>query len=139
MKYLELKEKQRKEVNEFPFGFAFGNQQFKEMMKKFGLEETDTDKIYSIGAGGYIKKTDAEAMHNMFKRHRQEIEDEIINDKDGTGFIYSMFRYELSNHEYCITHNIKPALEALGLTLDEINKKDNLQKGLRKALDDYKN
>ena len=48
MKYLELKQRQQKEVNDFPFGFAFSNQQFKEMMEKFGLKETDTDKIYSI-------------------------------------------------------------------------------------------
>ena len=77
MKYLELKQRQQKEVNDFPFGFAFSNQQFKEMMEKFGLKETDTDKIYSIGAGGYIRKSDSNAFDEMFKRHRKEIEDEI--------------------------------------------------------------
>ena len=138
MKYLKLKEKHQKEVNDFPFGFAFSNEQFKDMMKKFGLKEKDTDKIYSLGAGGYIKKTDAEAMHNMFKRHRKEIENEIQNDKDGTGFIYEMFRYELSDHEYCVTYDIEPTLDALGLTLDEINKHQNLVMGLKKALDEYK-
>ena len=138
MKYLELKQIQEKEVKDFPYGFAFSNEQFKEMMEKFGLKETDTDKIYSIGAGGYIKKTDAEAMHNMFKRHRKEIEDEIEKDKKGTGFIYSMFRYELANHEYCITYDIEPTLDALGLTIDEINKKENLLNGLRKALKEYR-
>jgi len=138
MKYIDLKQKQQQEVNDFPFGFAFSNEQFKDMMKKFGLKEKDTDKIYSIGAGGYIRKTDSEAMHNMFKRHREEIENEIKNDKDGTGFIYEMFRYELSNHEYCVTYDIEPTLDALGLTLDEINKHQNLVMGLKKALDEYK-
>ena len=138
MKYLKLKEKHQKEINDFPFGFAFSNEQFKDMMKKFGLKEKDTDKIYSLGAGGYIRKTDSEAMHNMFKRHREEIENEIKNDKDGTGFIYEMFRYELSNHEYCVTYDIEPTLDALGLTLDEINKHQNLVMGLKKALDEYK-
>ena len=138
MKYLKLKEKHQKEINDFPFGFAFSNEQFKDMMKKFGLKEKDTDKIYSIGTGGYIKKTDSEAMHNMFKRHREEMENEIQNDKDGTGFIYEMFRYELSNHEYCVTYDIEPTLDALGLTLDEINKHQNLVMGLKKALDEYK-
>ena len=136
---IKLKEKHQKEVNDFPFGFAFSNEQFKDMMIKFGLKEKDTDKIYSIGAGGYIKKTDSEAMHNMFKRHREEMENEIQNDKDGTGFIYEMFRYELSNHEYCVTYDIEPTLDALGLTLDKINENQNLVKGLKKALDDYKN
>ena len=138
MKYLELKQKHQKEVNDFPFGFAFSNQQFKEMMDQFGLKETDTDKIYSIGAGGYIRKSDSDAFDEMFKRHRKEIEDEIEKDKKGTGFIYSMFSYELANHEYCITYDIKPTLDALGLTLDEINKKDNLLNGLRKALKEYR-
>ena len=138
MKYLELKQKQQKEVNDFPFGFAFSNQQFKEMMEKFGLKETDTDKIYSIGAGGYIRKSDSNAFDEMFKRHRKEIEDEIEKDKKGTGFIYSMFSYELANHEYCITYDIEPTLDALGLTLDEINKKENLLNGLRKALKEYR-
>ena len=138
MKYLELKQKQQKEVNDFPFGFAFSNQQFKEMMEKFGLKETDTDKIYSIGAGGYIRKSDSDAFDEMFKRHRKEIEDEIEKDKKGTGFIYSMVSYELANHEYCITYDIEPTLDALGLTLDEINKKENLLNGLRKALKEYR-
>ena len=138
MKYLKLKEKHQKEINDFPFGFAFSNEQFKDMMKKFGLKEKDTDKIYSLGAGGYIRKTDSEAMHNMFKKHREGIENEIKNDKDGTGFIYEMFRYELSNHEYCVTYDIEPTLDALGLTLDEINKHQNLVMGLKKALDEYK-
>ena len=138
MKYLKLKEKHQKEVNDFPFGFAFSNEQFKDMMKKFGLKEKDTDKIYSLGAGSYIRKSDSEAMEQMFARHRKEIENEIQNDKDGTGFIYEMFRYELSNHEYCITYDIEPTLDALGLTLDEINKKENLLNGLRKALKEYR-
>ena len=34
-----------------------------------------------------------------------------------------MFSYELANHEYCITYDIEPTLDALGLTLDEINKR----------------
>ena len=138
MKYLELKQKQQKEVNDFPFGFAFSNQQFTEMMEKFGLKETDTDKIYSIGAGGYIRKSDSNAFDEMFKRHRKEIEDEIEKDKKGTGFIYSMFSYELANHEYCITYDLEPTLDALGLTLDKINENQNLVNGLKKALKDYK-
>ena len=35
-KYNELREKHQKEVNEFPIGFAFSDQQFEEQMKKLG-------------------------------------------------------------------------------------------------------
>jgi len=138
MKYSELRQKQQKEVDEFPFGFAFNNEQFKEMMEKFGLTENDTDKIYSIGAGGYIRKSDADAMHKMFTRHEQERKQAIENDKDGTNYIYEMFRYELDNHEYCITYDLEPTLRALGLTEEEVNKNPKLLKGLKKALKHYR-
>ena len=81
MKYLELKQKQQKEVNEFPLGFAFSKEQFEEMMEKFGLDKNDTNKIYSIGAGGYVKKSDAEAMDKMFIRHAEERQKAIDDDK----------------------------------------------------------
>lgn len=138
MKYSELRQKQQKEVDEFPFGFAFNNEQFKEMMEKFGLTENDTDKIYSIGAGGYIRKSDADSMHKMFTRHEQERKQAIENDKDGTNYIYEMFRYELDNHEYCITYDLEPTLRALGLTEEEVNKNPKLLKGLKKALKHYR-
>jgi len=138
MKYIDLKQKQQQEVNEFPFGFAFNNKQFKEMMENFGLKETDTDKIYSIGAGGYIRKTDSEAMEKMFERHRQEMQDEINNDKKGTDFVYEMFRYELANHEYCITYDLEPTLNSLGLTEKQDHENPKLLAGLKKALKDYK-
>ena len=138
MNYLELKEKHQKEVNEFPFGFAFSKEQFEKMMQEFGLTKNDTDKIYSIGAGGYIKKSDAPAMDEMFKRHNQELKDAIINDKDGSGFIYQMFDYELANHEYCITHDLEETLESLSLTEKDIEENENLQKGLKKALKRYR-
>lgn len=138
MKYSELRQKQQKEVDEFPFGFAFSNEQFKEMMEKFGLSENDTDKIYSIGAGGYIRKSDADAMHEMFTRHEKERQQEIENDKDSSGYIYDMFKYELDNHEYCITYDLEPTLRALGLTEEEVNKNPKLLKGLKKALKHYR-
>ena len=50
-KYTELKAKHQKEVDAFPFGFAFNQSQFNEMMAKWGLTPNDTDKIYSIGGG----------------------------------------------------------------------------------------
>ncbi len=137
MKYLELKQKQQKEVNEFPLGFAFSKEQFEEMMEKFGLDKNDTNKIYSIGAGGYVKKSDAEAMDKMFIRHAEERQKAIDDDKTGTGYIYEMFAYELANHEYCITYDLTETLDALNLTIEEINKNKKLLRGLKKALKKY--
>ena len=43
-KYTELEAKHQAEVNAFPFGFAFNQSQFDEMMKKWGLKPTDSEK-----------------------------------------------------------------------------------------------
>lgn len=55
-------EPEKPDVKKNPFDdfdglfFAFNNQQFAKGMRKIGLSETETDKIVSIGAGGYLLK-----------------------------------------------------------------------------------
>lgn len=68
-KYAKLRQRQQEEFNALPLGFAFGQKQFDEMMRGWGLDpEKDIDKIYSIGAGGYVQKKDAELLHETHKR-----------------------------------------------------------------------
>ena len=130
MKYSELKQKHQAEVDAFPLGFAFSDSQFAEMMAKWGLTPDDTDQIYHIGMGGYVRKSDADAMHEMFERHAAEHEAAMQDDE----YLYSMFNYELANHEYCITYDVTDALEALDLTLEEVNANPRLATALKKAI-----
>ena len=133
-KYREMRDKHQKEVDAFPMFFAFNENQFEEGMKKLGLGPDDTDKIYKLGStGGFYRKTDAAAFREMFERQRQERADAIAADKTGDGFIYDMFDYELGNHEYGYTRDIGPALDALDLTVEEINADKRLLHGLNKA------
>jgi hypothetical protein len=132
-KYEKMRAKHQKEVNEFPFMFAFSDKQFKEGMEALGLKETDTDKIYSIGGGGYIRKTDDKKMKAMFDNHNKELWELIHSDKTGEGFIANMFKYELENHEYGYTGEIKETLEALGMSMEDIDKNKNLSNGLKLA------
>ena len=130
-KYTSLKSKQQKEVNAFPFGFAFNQKQFDEMMTKWGLTPDDTDKIYSIGGGGYVRKSDADAMHKMFERH--ELERKMAR-KHGDDYLFEMFNYELANHEYSYTYNLTDTLDALGLTMEEINADPRMADALKRAI-----
>ena len=131
--YLELKNKHQKEINDFPFGFAFSESQFNDMMiNKFGLTPEDTDKIYSIGSGGYVRKTDADAMHEMFDRHAKEREIAIKENKDD--YLYHMFNYELANHEYSYTGDLEDTLDALGLTYEEIKADKRMYEALKRAI-----
>ena len=137
-KYRVLKEKHQQEVNAFPLMFAFSQKQFVEGMEKLGLKETDTEKIISIGAGGYMKKTDLESFKSMRERHYTERKEAVNNDTDGTGYILDMFSYELSNHEYCYTGDISDTLDCLGYTREEINQDEKLLKGLNLAINKCK-
>lgn len=136
--YKELKEKHQKEFNEFPMFFAFSNKQFSEAMKKIGLDpHKDTDKIYSFGAGGYYKKTDSGKLKELINRHKEEVKNAIESDKTGEGYIYQMFNYELGNHEYGWTKDLEDTLNALELTMEQINDHPALLNGLNKALENY--
>lgn len=137
-KYLILREKIQKEVNAFPMKFAFTNEQFANAMIELGLTEKDTDKIVGIGYGGFIRKTDIDAYNEMNRRHRTEEKQAIDNDLTGEGYIKDMFEYELANHEYGYTYELDDTLEAVGLTIEEINNDERLKHGLELALNRYK-
>ena len=129
--YTEMKKKHTEEVNAFPKFFAFNNQSFSEGMQKLGL--SGTDQVCAIGAGGFIRKSDKEKFIELLHRHKQERKTAIANDKTGNGFIYEMFLYELSNHEYSYTLDYEDTLNALGLTYEDLEKHPNLKHGITKA------
>lgn len=135
--YEQLKNKHQKEMDAFPLGAAFSNEQFEKMMQKWGLTVADTDKICSIGAGCFIRKSDKETFFNMLKKFKEETNAAIAADKTGDGFIYDMFYYELANHEYCITYEYDETFDALGLTEEQVFSDKRLLHGLKKAEKEY--
>jgi len=132
--YTELKRKHEEEFNTFPIFFAFSNEQFEEGMAKFGLTRFDINEIYKLGnTGGFYRRTDAERLHEMFERHEKEMQDAIDADSTGEGFIFDMFNYELADHEYIVSYDISSTLDALDLTIEDIQKDKRLQHGLALA------
>jgi hypothetical protein len=139
--YLALKQKHQEEFNNFPIVFAFNDEQFEEAMEKLGYSVSARDyigNVASIGGGGYIRKSDSEAFHEMADRHENEMITAIENDETGGGFILDMFSYELSNHEYGYTREFEPALDALGLTLEDVRANDKLMRGLNLAISKWR-
>lgn len=131
--YKDLKDKHQNEFNAFPMFFAFSDMQFDEGMEKLGLDREDTEQIYSMGMGGYYRKSDAEAFKEMLERHAQEMSDAVEADETGEGFILDMFKYELANHEYGYTYDVEDTLRALDFTIEEVEAKPNLKHGLKEA------
>ena len=129
-KYTELKSKQQKEVDVFPFGFAFNKDQYDIMMDKWGLKPTHRSQIIYIGGGSFVRKSDYKAMHEMFARHIAEHKAAMLDDE----YLYQMFNYELANHEYSYTRDLTDTLEALGLTMEEINEDPRMADVLKRAI-----
>jgi len=131
--YLTLKAKHKNELHAIPIRFAFCMRQFEDAMKELGLTPNDTDKIYRLPGGGFIRKTDAKAFTDMLKRFSDEKEAAITADADGTGYIFEMFDYELRNHEYGYTHDPEPTLDALGLTIAEVEANPVMSAAFKRA------
>ena len=112
MRYSELKNRQRKELNAFPMGFAFTEQQLQKELERLN---TTKDNCVGVGAGGFIRSEDKEAFFSMFERHNKE----MIEAMEDDSFLRSAIVYELGNHEYCITYNDAEAWEAVGLSMEK--------------------
>lgn len=131
--YTTMKKKHQEEVNAFPMFFAFSKEQLYEGMEKLGLDKKDTDKLGSIGAGGYIRKADKESFKAMFARHEEERQAAIQADSTGDGFIFDMFLCELDDHEYGYIGDIEDTLNALGITEEDFVNNPRLVHGLEAA------
>lgn len=132
--YKELMKRHQEEVNNFPLGYAFGMEQFREMMQNFGLSaEKDLDKIVSLGSGIYLRKSDMDAYIAMCKRHKEEKEACMAKKKEGDAFLFQMFYTALCDTEYGYTGDFDDALEQLGYTLAEVRKDERLYSAFQKA------
>ena len=139
MTYKEMKDRQQAEINAFPFIWAFNENQFADGMRRLGLDPTaDRGQIVHVGGGGYIRKADKKALEDLFAKHRREQQEAIAADKTGDGFIYDMFYTELANHEYSYTGDVTDAVNACGLTVEQLNANPALIIGLKKAADDQR-
>ena len=129
--YQVLRDRQQKEVNALPIRFAFNQEQFREIMKEWGLRpKMDLDKIARIPFGGFIQKKDAPLIHERFARHHRELQAAMDADPTGEGFIKDMFLYELENHEYSYTGTAEDALDSLGLSFEDVAADPRLARGL---------
>lgn len=99
MTYQEYKERKQSEFDNLPIFYAFSDEQFKVQMEKRGLTVDDTDKIYSIGFGGYYLRSDAGKIREWMNKP-DELE-QLMSDPE---FAESAFYYEMGNHEYHINH-----------------------------------
>ena len=68
--------------------------------------------------------------------HYDYWENKVKHMKD-FDFLKSAFRYELANHEFCITYELDDTLDALLLTYEQVNSDPVMKKALLEAKKEY--
>ena len=126
--YIELKREQELDLNAFPMGFDFNDKQLTEGLDKLGVTKSE---VIGIPGGGFIRKSDNVRFFELFSRQDLEMREAMKND----AFLTSAIRYELGNHEYCITYDSSDTPAALGLALDDERKKKCFADAKREYLD----
>lgn len=122
--YLAIKKQIREESNAFPYGFAFSDEQFDHMMEQWGYDPADTDKIIRVWSGAFIRKADKPALLEMYRRHDKMREDALAGDKTGEGYIYEGLLYEMQDHEYLYSNDAETVLDAVGLSLKDLEESE---------------
>lgn len=135
--YKEMRDRQKEEVENFPFIFAFCKEQLDDEMDAIGILGR-YDLILYLGGGCYIEKEDREEYILMNQRHRREFYENIEQDTTGMDFCCGMFEQELNNHEYVLTWDEDETIDALGLKPEDFRKYPQLKAGLDQAVKNIK-
>ena len=115
--YRALKRKHQQSLENFEgIFYAFSEKQFKEGLEKLNLSEGDENKILKLGTGSFIFKERASDFEKLLLSNEKELKESLKDEK----FLLNALHYELSNHEYCYTGDIYPALSALSLRLEDV-------------------
>ena len=134
--YVQMANRHRAELDSLPIQWAFNKKQGEQALEALGVEpgkETDI-KIVRIPGGGLCTEETFQQLTKILDRQVAEQQALIDADTTGEGFIFGMFDYELANHEYCITHDPEPTLDALGLDMEEVMESPTLKHGLDFAI-----
>ena len=128
-KYKQLRDQLQKQYDALPIKYAFSEMQFKNMLKQFETEAGGRVRLLYIGQGAYIQVQDEKLIDDFLERSDRELS-EAMKDDD---FLYDAFNYELANHEFAYTDDISDALDALGLSWEQIKDDKRIMRILKKA------
>ena len=116
--YLDLREKHRKEFEEFPIAYAFSEKQLEEALEKLGATREECVTVFDHG--DIVKKTDAKRLVELLERQQAELLTRIMDDIE---FAEAAFLYEMDNHEYAINWSAdEDVLACFGITFEQINR-----------------
>ena len=132
-KYRDMTNRHQAEVNALPIYFAFSEKQFKDMLLRMGVSNPKAE-LYRSAGGGFYRKADAKLVRSTFARVAKELRDALTTSYE---FAVDAFRFELANHEFCITYDLDDTIGALGLVIEDFDRYPMLKNALVEAEKQY--
>lgn len=129
--YKEMLSRHYAEFRKIPTVFAFTEEGAERKLKEIGL--SSMDELAHLGGGIFIRTTDVPRLKEMSTRFRREQQEAIDADKSGDGFVYQMFYTMLEGHDFCFTLDAEDALEALDMTMEDIESNPKLKRAFERA------
>lgn len=131
-KYTTFKKQNEKPLQKFyskNVFWAFNNTQFEQGLLKFNIKKGDTNKLISIGAGGFMLKTAYTEYLKISKQRHKAIRKYMNNSKQIVDALY----YEMGNFECGYTGRYWESLKPFGLSLKDLENNKKLYKAYKTA------
>ena len=124
MTYKELRKQQQARFNKLPMKAAFGDKQFEDMMKSWGLttSERDRAKVMEICGGAYCLKSDWPLFEDYFNAADRERREFLATEAG----LKSALIYEFNDYECGYTMSPEEAVEALCFTMQDTKDESQL-------------
>lgn len=129
--YREMQNRHQTRFDILPKIFSFNDQQWEQGKKELGV--VDDSELFSIGYGGWMRKTDRQLYYDACEQNQKEREEA----RKDYNFCVDMFQYELANHEYCETFDDEETFNACGLTRSEVDASETLTRAFQIARKKY--
>ena len=138
--YKEMMERHMKEYEDFPKYYAFGHEQFQDLLSKLNLTEDQfKDQYTQVFGGALISKAEYPKYKEMLNNQHEELTNALVDSTNDYAFFRDAISDELNNHEFGYTGSDYDALMALGIneTFFKKNPKlfDVLQEEEQKIID----
>lgn len=135
--YIEFKKQNTEEFDNFikeNCFWAFGEDQLNEKLKELNITKEEFQKNYVGFCGGAMRKDKVEEYNKIVKRMHDNLRNLIFENYE---FAKSAFKYEMNNYECFISGNFDDVRGSLGLTLSDINSREQTLKAWNDARHEY--
>jgi len=137
--YVEFRKQNTEEFENFikeNCFWAFGEDKLNAKLKELNITREEFDKDYVGFCGGAMRRDKVVEYNKIVKRMQANMRNLIFENYE---FAKSAFKYEMQNYECFISDRFDEVRSNLGLTLKDINSREQVLKAWNEAREEYWN